>query len=167
MKNILIFSIATLALAACSNSNSNNNGDNNDNKEELTYTITYAGGESGFDNFLFYDLIVAYKDVNGKTVEIPVVEYPFEVTISDVKAPFTAELTPTYKMKPLEEIENNKETFRICSSNLHISYESSNGQFLQTEFDRENITLPLEKAYAFIQTKVERLNEKTIILEIK
>lgn len=165
MKQILILSLAAISLAACTKPS--DNGGNGDDSEKYTYTVTYYAGESGYDNLLFYDLKVTYKDADGQNVEVPVTEYPFKVTFTLSEAPFTAEITPVYTMKALEDIDSGKETFRLCSDRMHISYVRSDKQSSSTDSGWSHQTLPLEKAYEYISRQVEKLNGKTVSLEVQ
>ena len=166
MKKIITISFMTLCLAACSEPEENKNNENG-TTDKLIYEVTYAGGKENSDNFLFYDMKVSYKDADGNVVEEAVTEYPFTKTISGIEAPYTAEITPTYTLKDMEDIHSDKDRFTIVGLNMTISAVSSDGSIKNTTSSSSTMTLPLEKAYEAIKRDMEKNNGKTVSLKLE
>lgn len=171
MKKILLIATAALMFAACTNDNGNDNGNGNDggdggNTEKTTYTVKYAAGAEGCDNMLFYDLKISYKNAEGEIIEETVTEYPFVKEITGIEAPFTAEMTPVYTLKKLEDITTDKETFKICGLNLSIAVKENDGIYdISTSFPTKS-GLPLEKAYEYISKSIPNHSEtRTRVIE--
>lgn len=171
MKKSILIAAAVLMFSACTkdnggNDNGNGNGNGNGENEKVTYDITYSAGKEGFDNFLFYDMKIYYKNAEGKTVEEDITEYPMVREVKGAETPFTAEFTPVYTMKNLEDIKSDKETFKICGLAVSAIYKSSDGNIEDFTISSSSMTLPLEKAYEYVQRQVERYSGKTISKEL-
>lgn len=169
MKKLIILSLAALAFASCTKKNNDINGDGGDGGStgKYTYSVDYVGGTNGTDNFLFYELSVSYRDSDGQLVEESVTEYPYRRHITGAEPPFTAEITPTYTLRKLEDISTDKESLTVCDLSLIINYKSSDGQISNESTNQSQITMPLENAYKYISSQIEKYNGKTIKVELE
>ncbi len=177
MKHLFLLMIPLLAGLVSYDENENDNTDIlTSTTGETTYTVTYEVGSlglldaniTGFDNLLFYDLTVSYKNADGTMTENVVVDsYPWSVTLNDVKAPFEAQISVNATLKEKEAIVTDKTTFNITGlNNVNISYTSSNNDTHSNKTTSSIKGLSLDNAYRYLTSSVEKYNGKVVTLAV-
>lgn len=177
MKRLFLLMIPLLAgLVSCNDTESENTTVPTPTPGETTYAVTYEVGSpslldantEGFDNLLFYDLTVSYKNADGTMTENVVVDsYPWSVTLNDVKAPFEAQISVNASLKEKEAIVTDKTSFNITSlNNVNISYTSSDNKSYSDKTTSSLKGISLDNAYRYLSSTIEKYNGKVVTLAV-